>query len=121
MLVFSPGVVCNLIRLCLDVGVSSGSGLKESFTYECDKGAGASVESSLSILLKGVSIVMTVLGPTVSEISKFPKGVVLIGHLGVMSDLEQVEALAKEQITAFALELLQRITRAQHMDILSSQ
>ena len=117
----SPEVVAKLISLGFEVLVESGAGLKASFTDEGYKGAGALVASSLSTVLKGVSVVMKVLGPTVSEISKFPRGVVLIGNLGVMSDLEQVKALAKAQITSFALELLPRITRAQSMDILSSQ
>ena len=55
------------------------------------------------------------------EISLLKKDSILIGHMSALSDLDLMESIAKTGVTAFGLELLPRITRAQSMDVLSSQ
>ena len=69
----------------------------------------------------GANVILRVTPPTVDEIALIPEGAVLIGLLKPFEDKVRLAALNARKITAFALELLPRISRAQSMDALSSQ
>ncbi len=77
--------------------------------------------TSLETAYTGADIVMRVTPPSLSEIAAMPEGSVLIGLLKPFESKERLAALNARKITAFALELLPRISRAQSMDALSSQ
>ncbi len=69
----------------------------------------------------GADVVLCVQPPSQKLIGKLKPGAVLVGMLQPWSDAKRVQAIAKRGVTAFALELLPRISRAQSMDVLSSQ
>jgi NAD(P) transhydrogenase subunit alpha len=72
-------------------------------------------------VLEQADIVLKVQPPNGDELAAMKEGSVLIGLLQPYADAERVKALQAKKVTAFAMELLPRITRAQSMDILSSQ
>jgi NAD(P) transhydrogenase subunit alpha len=69
----------------------------------------------------GADLILRVTPPSAEEIAALPEGAMLIGLLAPYADRERIAALNRRRITAFALELLPRISRAQSMDALSSQ
>jgi len=120
----SPDVVRKLIGLGFSVTVEKGAGDHAAFTDAAFKEAGASIAKDAASALKTADIVLKVLCPTTgakSELSMMKKGTMLMASLGALSNKKDMDALAKAGITAFAMELMPRITRAQSMDILSSQ
>jgi NAD(P) transhydrogenase subunit alpha len=117
----SPEVVGKLVGLGFDVTVEKGAGLDSSFTDDAYKAAGATVAKDAASALKSADMVWKVRGPVAAEISKMKKGAMLMASLNALTDGAGMAALAKAGITAFAMELMPRISRAQSMDILSSQ
>lgn len=117
----SPDVISKLIALGFDVVVEKGAGLTANFTDEAFKNAGATIAKDFGTAVKGADIVFKILGPTKDELAKMDKGSMLIASLSAMTRGDDMAALAKAGITSFAMELMPRITRAQSMDILSSQ
>jgi NAD(P) transhydrogenase subunit alpha len=118
----APDSVARLIKQQkLEVVVQRGAGLRAGFRDSAYEAAGARIVPDASAALSGAPIVAKVQPPTLEEVSRIDSGATLIallrpGHGGDIS-----EALAKRHITALALELVPRITRAQSMDVLSSQ
>ena len=117
----SPEVAGKLIALGFDVCVEKGAGETASFFDEAYKNAGATIAASADATQKGAGIVLKVQGPEAAEAAKMAKGTILMAHLNSLSDGESIAALAKAGVTGIAMELMPRITRAQSMDILSSQ
>ncbi len=70
---------------------------------------------------RGAQLILRVTPPSTAEIAEIPEGAILIGLLKPYESKERLKALNARKITAFALELLPRISRAQSMDALSSQ
>ncbi len=94
-------------------------GLESHFmdsTYE-----GATFCQGVQGIYRGADLILRVTPPTLEEIAEIPEGAVLIGLLKPFEDKARLAALNARKITAFALELLPRISRAQSMDALSSQ
>ena len=121
----SPDVVKKLVAQGFDVVIEKNAGKDAAITDDAYKAAGASIAKDAATALKTADVVLKVQGPIVGgaddELSLFKKGAVLIAHLNALSNKADVEAYAKAGITAFAMELMPRISRAQSMDILSSQ
>jgi len=117
----SPEVVGKLVGLGFDVTVEKGAGLASSFTDDAYKEAGAAIAKDAATALKSADMVWKVRGPVAAELSKMKKGAMLMASLNALTDGAGMAALAKAGITAFAMELMPRISRAQSMDILSSQ
>ncbi len=117
----SPDVIAKLIGLGFDVIVEAGAGDGASFTDDAFKAAGASIAKDATTALKSADIVLKIAAPDASEVAKMKKGTVLIAALSALTDKAGVAAYAKQGLTTFAMELVPRITRAQSMDILSSQ
>jgi H+-translocating NAD(P) transhydrogenase subunit alpha len=82
--------------------------------------AGAVVGDRASVL-EGAGVILKVQGPTVAETAGLPSGAVLIASLSPYQRKDELAAYAKAGVTAMAMEFVPRITRAQSMDILSSQ
>ena len=116
-----PSTVRELAKIGCDVTVASGAGLGSHFSDEEYREAGASVAADAAAALQGTKVVLKVQAPTDEEIAGLPNGVVLISLLSPLTDPELIGRLGKAGVTAFALELIPRITRAQSMDVLSSQ
>jgi len=79
------------------------------------------VEATASAALARADVLLTVQPPTLETIAALREGSVVIGFMQPHADAERVKALRDRRITAFAMELLPRTTRAQAMDVLSSQ
>ena len=121
----SPDVVKKLVAHGFDVVIEKNAGKDAAITDDAYKTAGASISKDAASTLKNADMVLKVQGPIVGgdkdELGLFKKGAVLVAHLNALSNKADVEAYAKAGITAFAMELMPRISRAQSMDILSSQ
>lgn len=123
----SPDVARKLKDLGFTVVVEKGAGDGASFTDAAYRDAGATIAKDEQAALKGADIVLKVQPPILdggeagSELALMKKGAVLIANLSALSNKGDVAAYAKAGVTAFALELLPRITRAQSMDVLTSQ
>ncbi|MGX1744896.1 MULTISPECIES: Re/Si-specific NAD(P)(+) transhydrogenase subunit alpha [unclassified Brevundimonas] len=117
----TPETVKKLVALGATVSVEVGTGLGSSLPDADYAEAGASVKPDLSAALAGADVLLKVRGPTASEISALKPGAVVVGLLDAWRDKATVEALRGANATAFAMEFVPRITRAQVMDALSSQ
>ena len=122
----SPDTVKKLTALGFTVVVESGAGLGASVPDAAFAEAGAEIAVDEASALGGADIVLKVSRPLTAaegldELALLKPGAILIGHLAALQNRAQVEAYAQAGVTAFALELLPRISRAQNMDILSSQ
>jgi NAD(P) transhydrogenase subunit alpha len=116
-----PDTATKLIAAKLQVSVEAGAGAEAFITDEAYKAAGASLVKSASELLKDADVVLKVQAPDAKEVDLLKKGSVLISFLQPATQGDIVKALAKQGVTAFSLELVPRISRAQSMDALSSQ
>lgn len=116
----SPESVKKLIGLGADVLVEQGAGLQSSFPDDAYAAAGAKVVTQ-DELYKDADVVLRVRHPQAGEIAKMKKGAVLIGMLAPYQEKDALKAYAAQGVSAFSMELVPRITRAQTMDVLSSQ
>lgn len=123
----SPDTVKRLIGMGLEVLVEKGAGEGARMADAAFADAGAKIVKDAKALYKDADIVLKVQRPLakgegkIDEMALLRKGQLLIGMLDPYQNKGQVEAYAKSGVTAFALELLPRTTRAQAMDVLSSQ
>lgn len=117
----TPETVKKLIAVGASVAIEAGTGLGSSISDHEFEAAGAMVRPDLASVLAGADIVLKVRAPTSAEISALKPGAVVIGMLDAYREKATVEALRGAQSTAFAMEFVPRITRAQVMDVLSSQ
>ena len=111
-----PKVAERLIGKGLDVVVESGAGLAALIPDELYTAVGASIGDPWA-----ADVVVKVAPPSDVEIGRLVKGTVLIGFLAPLAHPEVVEKLEAAGVTAFAVESIPRISRAQSMDALSSQ
>jgi NAD(P) transhydrogenase subunit alpha len=117
----TPETVKKLVKAGAKVTVRSGAGLRSHFSDDDYKEAGAAIAKSDEDAVGDADVVFTVRRPPVELAKAMKKGAALIGMLDPFSDTAGLEALAKTGVTLFAMELMPRITRAQSMDVLSSQ
>ncbi len=116
-----PEVVKKLVRPVVEVVVEHDAGASAGYPDSEFTAAGARIEADRSALYKGASIVLKLQPPTVEEVGRIPPGTVVVAVVSASRNLDRVAALRDRKLTTFALELLPRITRAQSMDVLSSQ
>ena len=117
----TPETVKKLVKAGAKVSVRSGAGLRSHFSDDDYKEAGASIAKSDEDAVGDADVVFTVRRPSVELAKAMKKGASLVGMLDPFSDTAGLEALAKTGVSLFAMELMPRITRAQSMDVLSSQ
>ena len=117
----SPDTVKKLIGLGCEVAVETGAGADAAYTDAAYKEAGATLAKDAAAACKGAEVVLKVRGPEAGELASLPSGAVLIAMLDPYRAGDELKAIAEAGLTAFAMELLPRITRAQSMDVLSSQ
>jgi len=114
----TPETVKKLIAAQHQIIVQSGAGVAASITDEAFVAAGASIGSAADAL--AADLVLKVRAPSESERAQMKSGSVLVGMLNPF-DADNIGAMASSGLTAFALEAAPRITRAQSLDVLSSQ
>jgi H+-translocating NAD(P) transhydrogenase subunit alpha len=115
-----PEVVGKLKAKGLDVLVQSGAGADALLPDDAFAQAGAQMTSDASEVW-GADIVVTIAPPTPEEVAKLGAGSILVGFLAPLTSPATTSALAQAKATAFAMEAIPRISRAQSMDALSSQ
>ena len=117
----TPETVRKLVALGLEVAIEAGAGHGASMPDADYTAAGAHIVADPAAALAGAGIVFAVQTPEPAERALIPRGALLVCISGALTDRALVPDLAQAGIDAAAMELLPRITRAQSMDILSSQ
>ena len=115
-----PDSVARLVKAGHAVRVQAGAGTRAGFPDTGYESAGATVTDAARVY-EGAELVCRVQPPSADEIVAIPRGAVLLSLLHPGRNSVLLDALAKHGVTALALELVPRITRAQSMDVLSSQ
>ncbi|MGH9296565.1 MAG: Re/Si-specific NAD(P)(+) transhydrogenase subunit alpha [Acidimicrobiales bacterium] len=116
-----PEVLPKLSAKGVDVVVESGAGAAALFDDAAYEEKGARIAHDATALYENAAITCRVQPPTISEAALLPEGSALASFLQPASDLGLLQVLVSRRITAFSLDLLPRISRAQAMDALSSQ
>jgi len=114
-----PDVISKLTRLGLDVTIESGAGTHSHGADADYESAGAKVVNG--DVLKSADVVLSVQPLTPAQMSTLKKGAITISFLSPTTAVDSIDAAAKAGVTAFSLELVPRISRAQSMDALTSQ
>jgi H+-translocating NAD(P) transhydrogenase subunit alpha len=117
----TPETVKKLIGLGLSVAVESGAGLTSAISDADYQAAGAEIAADAAGALAGAGILFAVQAPEAAERALIPRGCLLVCTANAFGDPELAPSLAQGGVDCVAMELLPRITRAQSMDILSSQ
>ena len=114
----TPETIKKMIGLGAEVAVEPGAGIKSGVLDADYAAAGATVAADA---VSGADIVLKVRRPQAAELTRYKRGAIVIGIMDPYGHDEALRAMADAGVTAFAMELLPRITRAQVMDVLSSQ
>jgi H+-translocating NAD(P) transhydrogenase subunit alpha len=114
-----PDIINKLTRLGYEVSIESGAGTHSQATDEDFKSAGASVVNG--DVLKDADVVLSVSPLTPAQMSSLKKGALTISFLSPVTAVDSIDAATSAGVTAFSLELVPRISRAQSMDALTSQ
>lgn len=117
----TPDVAKDLVNKGFQVMVEAGAGMASFFSNEAYNAVGASVIGDVATLYKDADIVLRVNAPLPDEIAMMKKGAVLISFMFAATNASMVDACCKAQISAFSMDAVPRISRAQKMDALSSQ
>ena len=117
----TPETVKKLIGAGFSVVVETGAGTASSYPDADYQSAGATLAKTAKDALGKADIVFKVRGPEAEEIAALKPGALVVATLNPYVDKAGLAALAKAKATAFAMEFVPRITRAQVMDVLSSQ
>jgi len=114
----TPETVKKLIGLGAEVAVVPGAGIKSGILDADYAAAGAAMTKNAP---QGADVVLKVRRPTEDEVKSYKKGALVIAIMDPFGNDAALKAMADAGVTAFAMELMPRITRAQSMDVLSSQ
>ena len=117
----TPETAKKLKGLGLDVVVETGAGAAARIADADYTAAGATIAPDAASALKDADIVLKVRAPDAAEIAGMKKGAVLAALLAPYTDKDTPAKLAGQGVNAFAMEFIPRISRAQAMDVLSSQ
>ena len=122
----SPDSIKKLIALGFDVTVETGAGEAASFSDDVFSGAGATIADNAAAALGDADLVLKVRAPMsaangADEISLINSKAIVVAHMSALSEPDAIKAMASAGLTGFAMDLMPRITRAQSMDVLSSQ
>jgi NAD(P) transhydrogenase subunit alpha len=114
----TPDTVKRMIALGAEVAVEAGAGLKSGILDADYQAAGATVGQGVT---KDADIVLKVRRPSAQEVSSYKKGALVVAIMDPYGNEAALKEMAQAGVVAFAMELMPRITRAQSMDVLSSQ
>jgi NAD(P) transhydrogenase subunit alpha len=117
----TPDIAKKYIALGIEVSISENYGDHLGFRDNEYKKLGVKISKETKDVINGADIIVQLALPSDKIISQIKENQTLIGVLNPYNNKEKIENLAKNNINIFSLELLPRITRAQSMDILSSQ
>lgn len=117
----TPDAVRKYVQLGVEVTVEKGAGVAAAFTDADYKAAGAHIAASLGTAVKGTALLLAVHAPDEEICAALPEGCLVAGMLAPNESDALLPHYATNKLTTFTLELLPRISRAQSMDVLSSQ
>ncbi len=117
----TPDTVKKLIGLGLTVAIEAGAGIQSAISDQDFAAAGAEVVADAAAVTRGAGILFAVNAPDESVRALLEPGTLVVATMGAASDPELAPAFAAAKLDAVALELLPRSSRAQSMDVLSSQ
>jgi NAD(P) transhydrogenase subunit alpha len=117
----SPETVRKLAALGCSVRVEAGAGARSRFSDEALAAQGAGIVASAAEALSGADILLKVRRPSVEEVAALKPGAIVAAMLAPYDDRPGLEALAATGASLMAMEFMPRISRAQSMDVLSSQ
>jgi NAD(P) transhydrogenase subunit alpha len=116
-----PEVVQKLTKAGHVVRIEHDAGTGAYYPDNLFTAAGATLVSGRAELFSGAKVVLCVQPPTVADVGMLSEGTIVIGFMNPARNLDAIARMRDRKITAFALEFVPRITRAQSMDALSSQ
>jgi NAD(P) transhydrogenase subunit alpha len=116
-----PEVVQKLTKSGYEVRVEHDAGAGAFYPDDLYIAAGAKIAPGRAELLDGATILLCVQPPTKADVEMLAESTIVIGFMNAANNLSTVARMRDRKVTAFALELVPRITRAQSMDALSSQ
>jgi H+-translocating NAD(P) transhydrogenase subunit alpha len=116
-----PDVVSLWKKQGLTIRVEAGAGTGAYVPDAAFAQAGAEISADAGALFPGAQVILRVNAPSPEEVRSYDPGAIVVGFLGPGRNLPTVRAMLDRKVTAYALELLPRISRAQSMDALSSQ
>ena len=114
-----PDIISKLTKAGLEVVIESGAGLNAQAADQDFKNAGAEVKSG--DVLTGADVVLSVQPLTAAQMKTLKKGAITISFLSPTGSVDSIDAAVAAGVTAFSLEMVPRISRAQSMDALTSQ
>ena len=117
----TPDTVKKFVSLGFDVAVEKGAGTLSRIVDADYEAAGATLTADAKATLADADVVLKVRRPSADELALMKKGAIVIASMDPYGHDDEVKAMAKAGISAFAMEFMPRITRAQVMDVLSSQ
>ena len=117
----SPDSIKKFMDLGCEVVIETGAGEGAALNDDAFKEAGAKIAKDPSATVKGADVILKIQRPLDEEVSLFSKGQTLLCQANALIETDLVKKLADKGVRLFAMELVPRITRAQSMDILSSQ
>ena len=117
----TPETVKKFIGLGAEVAVQAGAGAASGFADDAYAAAGASIAAKAKDAVTGADVVLRVRRPSPAEVAGANPGAAVVAIQDPFGAEKAIDELAKANVTAFAMELMPRITRAQVMDVLSSQ
>ena len=117
----TPDVVKDLVKKGFECIVEAGAGINSYFSDDAYTSVGATIISDKNKLYADADVILKINSPVPDEISKMKKDAVLISFMWAATNPELVDACTKQGISAFSIDAVPRISRAQKMDALSSQ
>ncbi|MCI5050413.1 MAG: Re/Si-specific NAD(P)(+) transhydrogenase subunit alpha [Rickettsiales bacterium] len=117
----SPDAIKKYVGLGAEIHVQSGATEASAISDDKLKDAGATIHASVEDTCKNADLLLSVQAPTEAMLNALPKDAAIIGMLDPFNDKNDIELYKTSKRTSFTLELLPRISRAQSMDVLSSQ
>ena len=115
----APDVIAKLVKQGLEVVIESGAGVASGYGDDQYTKAGAQVKSGN--VISDSDVVASVTALTAEQMKTLKKGAITISFLSPTTQVDSIEAAASAGVTAFSMELIPRISRAQSMDALTSQ
>ncbi|MCX6867103.1 MAG: Re/Si-specific NAD(P)(+) transhydrogenase subunit alpha [Verrucomicrobia bacterium] len=116
-----PDNVAKLVKRGAQIEIEAGMGLTSGHGDAAYTAAGATVANDRTALLSSSDLVLRVRKPALEEVSTLKRGGIHISYLDPFNEADLVRKLAAQGVSAISLEMVPRITRAQKMDVLSSQ
>ncbi len=117
----TPETVKKLSQLGATIAVEKGAGAASFFPDAQYKEAGAKICANIAGTIKGADVILCVRRPKAKDLTGVKEGALIIGLMDIFGNENEILNLAKKKVSLFSMEFMPRITRAQVMDVLSSQ